>query len=180
MGITRRNLTKGIVLLSTALAVAPFGALYKYLSVPAPTIKLTRTKIANRKDVPPGESLRFNFPLKDRPAVLIHMVPGEYKFGDYRQGSKIKAVNIDEFVAYDSICTHLGCPTSWKGGEKDMASPCHGGAFSAIDGTVLKGPPLRPVPKIKLEIDASGDIYAVGYESGLPLFGLESVIFEPA
>jgi len=27
------------------------------------------------------------------------------------------------------------------------------------------------LPKIKLEIDDQGDIYANGYESGLPLYG---------
>ncbi len=170
---------KGIILLSTVIAVAPFGALYKYLSVPVPTITLTRTKIVNRKDIPAGQAIRFNFPTSDRAAVLVHVSPGEYEYGDYRQGSKTKAVNIDEFVAYDGICTHLGCPANWSGSEKDMACPCHGGRFSPIDGSVLRGPPPRPIPKIKLEIDSSsGDIYAVGYESGLPLFGLESVQFQ--
>jgi Rieske Fe-S protein len=37
----------------------------------------------------------------------------------------------------------------------------------------LGGPPPRPMPKIKLEIDSNGDIYANGYESGLPLYGEE-------
>ncbi len=169
-----------MIILSTALAVAPFGALYKYLSVPVPTITLERTKIANRKDVPVGQALRFNFPTKDRPAILIHMSPGEYKYGDYRQGSQTKAVNTDEFVAYDGICVHLGCPANWSSSEKDSPCPCHGAAYSAIDGSVLRGPPLRPLPKIKLDIDQSGDIYAVGYESGLPLFGLENVNFQTA
>ena len=31
----------------------------------------------------------------------------------------------------------------------------------------------EPMPKIKLEIDTNGDIYANGYESGLPLYGEE-------
>jgi arsenite oxidase small subunit len=179
MGITRRNLTKGIVLLSTALAVAPFGALYKYLSVPVPTIKLEKTKITNKKDLPPGQAIRFNYPTSDRPAILIHVSPGEYEYGDYRQGSQTKALNTDEFVAYDGICVHLGCPVNWNASQKADDCPCHGAAYSPIDGSVLKGPPLRPLPKIKLEIDESGDIYAAGYESGLPLFGLENVNFEP-
>ncbi|MCL4435875.1 MAG: ubiquinol-cytochrome c reductase iron-sulfur subunit [Thaumarchaeota archaeon] len=178
MSITRRGVVKAIVLLSTALTVAPFGTLYKYLSLPVPIIKLTRTKIANKKDVPLGEGIRFNFPTKDRPAILIHLKPGEYKYGDYRQGSQVKAINADEFVAYDGICTHLGCPANWNSSEKDSPCPCHGAAYSPIDGSVLRGPPPRPIPKVKIEIDSGGDIYAIGYESGLPLFGLENVKFE--
>lgn len=178
MKITRRDFSKGLIALSTALVIMPFGALYKYLSVPVPVIKLAKTKIANKDEVPPGESARFNFPTKDRPAILIHLKPGEYKYGDYRAKSETKKLDTDTFVAYDGVCTHLGCPANWKGNENQTPCPCHGAAYSAIDGTVLAGPPPRPLPKIKLEIDSNGDIYAVEYESGLPLYGLENVIFE--
>jgi arsenite oxidase small subunit len=178
MGISRRNLAKGLVALSTVLVVAPFGALYKYLSVPVPTIKIAKTKIANRSEVPAGDAIRFSFPTEDRPAILIHLRPGEYEHGDYREGSQNQIINDDRFVAYDGVCTHLGCPANWKATDKETECPCHGGGFSPLDGTVLKGPPPRPIPKIKLEIDETGDIYAVGYESGLPLFGMESFQFE--
>jgi arsenite oxidase small subunit len=178
MGITRRDLAKGTIVLSTVLVVTPFTALYKYLSVPVPTLKIGRTKVANRKDVPAGEAIRFNFPTEDRPAILIHLEPGEYKFGNYREGSEVEILNTDEFVAYDSVCTHLGCPSNWKASAKDLPCPCHGASYSAIDGAPLSGPPPRALPKIKLEIDEIGDIYAVGYESGLPLYGMESFQLE--
>lgn len=178
MGISRRDIVKGLIALSTVLVITPFGTLYKYFSVPVPTIRISRTKIANKSEVPLGGAIRFNFPTEDRPAILIHLKPGEYKHGDYREGSKTKLLNNDEIVAYDGVCTHLGCPANWKSSEKDTHCPCHGGRFSPIDGTVLAGPPPRPLPKIKLEIEENGDIYAVGYDSGLPLFGLENIALE--
>lgn len=178
MGISRRDLAKGMIALSTVFVITPFSTLYKYLSVPVPTIRIKRTKVANRSEVSVGDAIRFKFPTDDRPAVLIHLEPGEYKYGDYRNESQVKVLNNDEFVAYDTVCTHLGCPSNWKSSAKELPCPCHGAAYSAIDGTVLKGPPPRALPKIKLDIDDNGDIYAVGYESGLPLFGMESIAFE--
>ena len=178
MAITRRNITKGFVILSTLLVVAPFSSLYKYLSVPVPIIKIKRQKIANSSEVAIGEALRFSFPTDDRPCVLIHLGPGNYKYGDYREGSETKTLETNEFTAYDGVCTHLGCPANYKDSEKALPCPCHGAKFSAIDGSVIEGPPTRGLPKIKLEIESNGDIYATGYESGLPLYGKDNVIFE--
>lgn len=160
-------------MLSTLLVIAPFSSLYKYLSVPVPIIKIKRKKIANTSELGVGEAMRFSFPTEDRPAILIHLGPGEYK-----QGSEIKTLAQEEFVAYDGVCTHLGCPANWKASEKAVPCPCHGAEFSAIDGSVLAGPPNRPIPKIKLNIEENGDIYATGFESGLPLYGMDNVVFE--
>jgi arsenite oxidase small subunit len=178
MGITRRSLAKGMVFFSTALAILPFGALYKYLSVPVPTIKLSRKKIANQSEIPLGGAKRFNYPTDDRPAVLIHLEKGDYEVKSSGNSNEVRNLTTDEFAAFDGVCTHLGCPSNWRSTEKGSACPCHGAVFSPIDGTVIAGPPPRPLPKIKLEIDANGDIYATGYESGLPLFGMESFVFE--
>lgn len=178
MVITRRSVTKGFVVLSTLLVIAPFSSLYKFLSVPVPTIKINRKKIINRSELGVGEALRFSFPTDDRPAILIHLGPGDYQYGDFREGTETKSLNNDEFVAYDGVCTHLGCPANWKESEKSLPCPCHGAAFSAIDGSVLDGPPTRPIPKIKIEVDENGDVFAKGYESGLPLYGMDNVIFE--
>jgi arsenite oxidase small subunit len=118
-----------------------------------------RLKIANVSDLSVNESVLFEYPHKDRPAVLIHLTNG--------------------FVAYDSICTHLGCQvhydktvvTGWENSPNQNFCSCHGGVFDPKTGSVLGGPPPRPLPKIKLEVDNQGNIYADGYESGLPLYG---------
>jgi Rieske Fe-S protein len=117
-------------------------------------------KVANSSEVQAGNSLLFTYPHKDRPAVLIQLASGG-------------------FVAYDAFCTHLGCQIhfdqepikGWENRKDNLFCPCHGGVFDPSSGAVLAGPPPRPMPKIKLEIESNGDIYANGYESGLPLYG---------
>ncbi|MCL4464894.1 MAG: ubiquinol-cytochrome c reductase iron-sulfur subunit [Chloroflexi bacterium] len=53
-----------------------------------------------------------------------------------------------EFVVFDPACTHLGCPYGWSAEQNQFVCPCHGGVFS-IDGTVLAGPPPRPLDRFQ-------------------------------
>ncbi len=50
------------------------------------------------------------------------------------------------FFAFDDVCTHRGC--SLAKGHLDGTSVvcvCHGGTYDLASGTVLAGPPPRPV-----------------------------------
>jgi len=117
-------------------------------------------RIANTNDIAISDSVLFEYPHKDRPALLIHL-------------------SNEGWAAYDSLCTHLGCQihynkvatAGWENNPQQNFCPCHGGVFDPATGKVLAGPPPRPLPRIKLEITEDGEIYAVGYESGLPLYG---------
>jgi arsenite oxidase small subunit len=160
---TRRRFLKALIVLSGALVLLPLERLSAFvLERKSSTTSYPRVKIAATGDVPVGESVLFTYPHKDRPAVLIHL-------------------SSDNFVAYDAICTHLGCQIhfdeepikGWESKKDNLFCACHGAVFDPTNGEVLAGPPPRPMPKIKLEIDANGDIYANGYESGLPLYGEE-------
>lgn len=160
--VNRRDALKAAVLFGAAVLFIPIQSLAQFLFPPGETGPVTypRVRIANSKDIPPNESFLFEYPHKDRPAVLIHLPAGG-------------------FVAYDSLCTHLGCQVhydkvavkGWESNPQQIFSPCHGGVFDPATGKVLGGPPPRPLPKIRLEVDGQGDIYANGYESGLPLYG---------
>jgi arsenite oxidase small subunit len=160
--VSRRDILRGIVVFAAAGLLVPLERLAEYLSGPRVTGPVTypRVRVTNTKDVGTNDSLTFEYPHKDRPAILIHLAEGR-------------------FVAYDAICTHLGCQVhynkiavkGWEDNPRQIFSPCHGGVFDPATGTVLGGPPPRPLPKIRLEIDEKGDIYANGYESGLPLYG---------
>jgi arsenite oxidase small subunit len=148
-------------LFGVALLLLPVERLAQFLFAPreAGPVSYPRVRIANSEEVPINESVSFEYPGKDRPAVLIHLADG--------------------FVAYDSLCTHLGCQIhydkvpalGWENNPERIFCPCHGGVFDPKTGSVLDGPPPRPLPKIKLEIDEEGEIFANGYESGLPLYG---------
>lgn len=160
--VSRRDALKAAVLFGAVALFLPIERLAQFLFAPKKTgpVAYPRVRVASSDDILPGESILFEYPHKDRPAVLIHLDDGG-------------------FVAYDALCTHLGCQVhynkvavkGWENDPQQVFSPCHGGVFDRKTGKVLGGPPPRPLPKIRLEIDEQGEIHANGYESGLPLYG---------
>jgi menaquinol-cytochrome c reductase iron-sulfur subunit len=64
----------------------------------------------------------------------------------------------NRFVAFNTHCTHVGCPVQWSPQARSFFSPCHGGAFDA-DGRVLAGPPPRPLDRYETRVE-KGVVYA--------------------
>ncbi len=108
----------------------------------------------------------FNYPLDNEPNLLI-------KVGQKAQGG----VGPDEdIVAFSSICQHLGCIWGFQAagtsppcaGSFVAKGPmgyccCHGSQYDLLNGAdVIAGPAPGPVPSVILEVDPSGNIYAVG------------------
>jgi Rieske Fe-S protein len=89
-----------------------------------------------------GEWVRFTYPTEEDRAIAMRLPGGR-------------------LVAYSSICTHLSCAVIPKPTEQVLDCPCHEGRFDATDGSVLEGPPPRPLPVIELE-ERSDGIYALG------------------
>jgi menaquinol-cytochrome c reductase iron-sulfur subunit len=56
-----------------------------------------------------------------------------------------------EFVVFNGRCTHLGCAYRWRSDQGQFACPCHAGLYST-DGTVLDGPPPRPLDRLETRI----------------------------
>ncbi len=56
------------------------------------------------------------------------------------------------WIAYDPHCTHLGCPYRWDSAKQEFLCPCHGGVFSK-EGTVLSGPPPKPLIRYPTKIE---------------------------
>jgi Rieske Fe-S protein len=54
--------------------------------------------------------------------------------------------------ALSATCTHLGCQVQWDVKGKKFRCPCHGGVYAA-DGSVLEGPPPRPLDAIEARIN---------------------------
>ena len=54
--------------------------------------------------------------------------------------------------ALSTTCTHLGCGVSWDAEKKVFICPCHGGSY-APDGSVLSGPPPRPLERLEVSLD---------------------------
>lgn len=93
-----------------------------------------------------GSWVQFTYPTEHDQAIAMRLPGGR-------------------LVAYSSICTHLSCAVIPRPTEGVLECPCHDGRFDATDGSVLAGPPPRPLPVIELEERTDG-IYAVGATPG--------------
>lgn len=122
--------------------------------------------IANVSDLVEGQPVEFNYPLEETPNILV-------KLGVKADGG----VGPDgDIVAFSQVCQHLGCIVGYVAPK---ASPscdntftatlpsayccCHGSSYDLTDaGAVTGGPAPRPIPQVTLQVDSSGDIYAIG------------------
>lgn len=141
--ITRRKLTEILIgLVAVFLASGSIAAVLKYLW-PSSGDKgaSSEVKIASVDEVPTGNARKFMF--NGKAAVLLHMPAG--------------------FRAFGSVCTHLGCISSWKPDENILFCPCHLGKFDPNTGAVISGPPPSPLPAIELSVK-EGAVYAVKWK----------------
>ncbi len=82
---------------------------------------------------------------------------GEARFFEYAGASAVLVkTQSGELVALSAVCTHLGCIVQWVKEKQQFLCPCHAGQF-AIDGSVLSGPPPRPLAKIPI-VQTEGNI----------------------
>ena len=143
--VSRRDFIRYLGLVSLGFFAGTTGVWLNSLMKITPR-SFPRMKIIDREDLKVGESYVFEVPGHKEPAMLVRL-------------------SQDEFVAFGQKCTHLQCPVIWKKEEKILFCPCHKGAFNAATGDVLYGPPERPLPKLKLDVQPDG-VYVVGMERG--------------
>ena len=76
----------------------------------------------------------------------------------------------ETFIAYNGRCTHLGCGYGYDAAKKQFHCPCHEGVFDPATGTVLAGPPPRPLDKLNTRVDSDGYLYAEyrDFHAGIP------------
>jgi len=98
--------------------------------------------VAQAEEIPVGGSKIFTYPTDVEPCILLRPAAETY-------------------VAYSRLCTHASCPVFYQAEGNRLDCPCHGGSFSVVDGSVLAGPPPRPLPRILMERRGS-DLVATG------------------
>ncbi len=130
--ISRRDLLRliwrGLLYLCAALGLA---ALARFLGYQPPAPPPVEIPLGNARDYPAGS--RTYIPPAQ--AVLVHAAQG--------------------FLAYDLICTHLGCVVKMEGDE--FHCPCHGSRFAA-DGSVLRGPALKALRVLPVNQKPDGSL----------------------
>ncbi|HEV2138090.1 MAG TPA: Rieske 2Fe-2S domain-containing protein [Nitrososphaerales archaeon] len=169
---SRRNFLKYAASVSAVLALAGIASVMKAVVVPAVPGTATQTsfprvKLSSVSELASGSAVIFNYPLDNEPNILV-------KTGQKAAGG----VGPDgDIIAFSSICQHLGCTSVGfvpRGGSpsvnKSYVAPspvayctCHGSIFDLTQGAkVIGGPSPRPLPQVTLEVDSSGNVYAVG------------------
>lgn len=89
--------------------------------------------------------------------AISDLPEGEAKFFEYAGSSAVLVkTKAGDLIALSAVCTHLGCIVQWEKEKQDFLCPCHAGQYAA-DGTVLSGPPPKPLAKIPLTV-AEGKI----------------------
>ena len=64
----------------------------------------------------------------------------------------VLTTNGQDFVVMSNICTHLGCRVRWIPDQDGFFCPCHNGIF-AKDGSVVSGPPPRPLDRFEVKVE---------------------------
>ena len=140
--VNRRQFTKFLTLTSFAMLAGNLWILARSLfHRPA---AYARQPIASAGEIPVGGVKIFAYPTPGDPCILV------------RNGS-------DSYVAYSQKCTHLSCAVYYAREQNRLECPCHQGFFSIADGSVIQGPPQRPLPRVILQ-DESGQLVAVGIQ----------------
>ena len=93
---------------------------------------------------------------KQQVASASELNVGDYKLFSYPSTEPCILIRLteDEYVAYSQSCTHLMCPVHYNRESEQLVCPCHAGFFDARDGSVISGPPPRPLPRYRVTVEA--------------------------
>src|SRR5215831_16192503 len=125
--VARRQFSKFLVLTSLGMFIGNIWILVRSWFSPTASFKPQRISAADEIDV--GGVKLFSYPTPEDPCIMIRTAP-------------------DAFVAYSQKCTHLSCAVYFAKEKNRLECPCHEGYFSVDNGSVLQGPPPRPLPRI--------------------------------
>lgn len=141
--VQRRQFTKFLVMTSFGM-VAGNGWIWLKAITAEERSDWPQAVIARASEIAPGTVRFFTYPAETDPCILVRRTNGE-------------------FTAFSQKCTHLSCAVFYESASRRLECPCHEGYFSVEDGSVLQGPPPRPLPRIVLE-RRGGELVATGVE----------------
>lgn len=140
--VSRRQLTKFLTLTSLAMFAGNLWILVRswFRSEPEYPLQV----IAQSGEIPVRGIKLFAYPTPADRCIMV-------RTGDHA------------YAAYSQKCTHLSCAVFYSAATNRIECPCHKGVFSVEDGSVVQGPPTRPLPRVLLE-QRGRDLVAIGLE----------------
>jgi len=137
------------------------GAITLGLGIPAiayivgPALQKAQTqnwiRIGSKNKVALGEPTLFKTKIERKTGWIVN----EEEISIY-----VLTENGRDFIAMSNICTHLGCRVRWIDEQQRFFCPCHNGVFDK-DGTVISGPPPRPLSQYEVKIE-NNDLFILG------------------
>jgi Rieske Fe-S protein len=111
------------------------------------------------------EGLEFMY--EGIPSYLVR-VPKPAKF-DAKTSRELEVKDKDKdgkdvvfyLVAYQRVCTHLGCAVDLDSKDKALSCACHGSTYNAADGARTAGPARLPLTGLKIMVEKEV-VYATG------------------
>ncbi len=117
------------------------------------TAMLARFMFPNVLAEPPS-TIKVGLPSNFEPEEVNERFKAEWGFWIVRS---TRYNGQDIVYALQSVCTHLGCPPNWLGGEQKFKCPCHGSGFY-ISGVNFEGPAPRPLERFKVSLSDDGQM----------------------
>ena len=110
--------------------------------------------IVTLDELAPGTAVPFTYPDDRSPALLLRM-PEKVLEGIGPDAS---------IVAFSSLCTHKGCPVSYRPEHRLLICPCHWSTFDPEKaGSLVIGQASQALPRIELRIE-SDMVVAMGVD----------------
>lgn len=112
------------------------------------------TNVAELASLKVDTPVTFTYPDENSPAVLVRLK--QHAAGGVGPGNTI--------VAYSMLCTHKGCPVSYRPERKLLICPCHWSSFDpAKAGQMVIGQGSQALPQISLRVNGN-TVQAIGIE----------------
>jgi arsenite oxidase small subunit len=149
--LTRRDLVK-----ATGVGLSGYVLHELAAAAPADTAQqqYPETRVADVDALKVDVPVPFTYPDETSPAMVVRLREGAA--GGVGPGNTI--------VAFSQLCTHKGCPVSYRPERKLLICPCHWSSFDpAKAGQMVIGQASQALPQIRLRI-TDNVVFAVGVD----------------
>lgn len=135
--IAGRVLVRALVVLGGTLLLGWLGIILRFLWPPSKTGPQQWVRIAPQEEIS-TETVDTRWATRFGVWIVRKRIAGR-----------------EQFFAFSTACTHLGCRTQWDPALRQFVCPCHGSAFSEL-GERLRGPATRPLDRCPLRLSHDG------------------------